>query len=364
MKFVDQVKIHIRSGRGGDGCSSFRREKFIPRGGPNGGDGGDGGAVYFKGTRGRTTLLDFQFRQHHRAGDGGHGKGKDMHGATGEPLVLAVPLGTIVRDAETGETLLEVLGEAPVLALAGGRGGRGNTRFKSPTNRAPRQCEPGQPGQERWVVLELKLMADVGLVGFPNAGKSTLISRISRARPKIADYPFTTLVPHLGVVQTESFESFVVADIPGIIAGAHEGAGLGQRFLRHIERTAILLLLLDGSGLGEREPWQEYEVLLEEMRLYAPALVAKPRAVALTKADLFGERREQEALRARLEAAGERVLVISAVTGEGIAGLIRLLGAEVSRVRETEAALTPDARISPSIAGTSAPPAPPAASDT
>jgi GTP-binding protein len=363
VKFVDQCKINIRSGRGGDGCSSFRREKFIPRGGPNGGDGGDGGAVYFKGTRGRTTLLDFQFRQHHRAQDGGNGKGKDMHGATGEVLMLAVPLGTIVRDAETGETLLEVLSEEPALALSGGRGGRGNTRFKSPTNRAPRQCEPGEPGEEHWVVLELKLMADVGLVGFPNAGKSTLISRISRARPKIADYPFTTLVPNLGVVQTESYESFVVADIPGIIAGAHEGAGLGHRFLRHIQRTAILLLLVDGAGFGESDPWQEYQVLLEEMRLYSPDLVAKPRAVALTKADLFGERKEQDELRARLEAAGERVQVISAVTGEGIAGLIHFLGAEVSRVRAAEAPLAPDARFSPSLAPPSAPPAGPAGSE-
>jgi GTP-binding protein len=343
MHFVDYAKVQLRSGRGGNGCASFRREKFVPRGGPDGGDGGGGGAVLFRGARGKSTLLDFRYRQHYRAGDGTHGKGKDMHGRRGEDLVLDVPLGTVLRDAESGELLLEVLDETPRRCLPGGRGGRGNSRFKSSTHRAPVECEEGQPGQERWVVLELKLIADVGLVGFPNAGKSTLISAVSKARPKIADYPFTTLVPNLGVVQTGGFESFVMADIPGIIEGAHEGSGLGLRFLRHIERTALLLLLIDGAQPPE-QVHQEHTVLLRELELYAPGLLRKPRAVALTKADLEPGAEQLTALREGLEALGERVFVISAVSGAGLEALLRFLAGEVRTLRAAQSTTRSDAQ--------------------
>ena len=336
MQFVDYAKINLRSGRGGNGCSSFRREKFVPRGGPDGGDGGDGGAVYFRGNPGRGTLLDLRYRQHYRAGDGAPGKGKDMHGRNGADLTIEVPFGTLVRDAESGGRLLEVLDEVPQLCLPGGRGGRGNARFKTSTHRAPEEWEEGLPGEERWVVLELKLIADVGLVGFPNAGKSTLISAVSKAHPKIADYPFTTLVPSLGVVQTEGFESFVVADIPGIIEGAHEGTGLGLRFLRHIERTALLLLLIDCT-LEPEAVLHEHTVLLEEMRLYEASLLDKPRAVALTKRDAAHDPDALQALRAALEARGERVFAVSAVTGAGMPDLLRFLAAEVARQRAAPA---------------------------
>lgn len=333
MKFVDRVKINLRSGNGGNGCCSFRREKFVPRGGPDGGDGGTGGGIYFQGDKGKTTLLDFQFRQHLHAGTGGGGMGKKRHGKRGTPLTLAVPPGTEVKDAESGELLLEILDDQLQLCLAGGRGGRGNARFKTSTHRAPEEFETGQPGVERWVVLELKLMADVGLVGLPNAGKSTLISRVSRARPKIADYPFTTLVPNLGVVKTAGFESFVIADIPGIIAGAHGGAGLGIRFLRHIERTALLLLMLDISGWEERDPLDDYRVLLAEMEAFGPSLLDKPRAVALTKTDLVEKNPGVSQLQKTLAAKGEPVFPISSVTGEGLNELIGHLAREVAAVR-------------------------------
>jgi len=348
VKFVDQVKVQLRAGKGGNGCASFRREKFIPRGGPNGGNGGDGGDIWFRGDPGKATLLDFQFRQHFRAPDGEAGKGKDMHGRNGAPLTIAVPLGTLVRDADSGELLCEILTTEPVRCLRGGRGGRGNVAFKSSTHRVPREFEEGHPGEERWVTLELKLMADVGLVGFPNVGKSTLIGRVSKAHPKVADYPFTTLVPNLGVVQTEDFQSFVMADIPGIIRGAHAGAGLGHRFLRHVERTAVLLLLVELAGLAGRDAYGEYEVLLEEMALFSPLLPAKPRLVALTKADAADDPAAVAALRQRLEAAGERVLVISAVSGAGMAELVRELGARVRAVRE---AATRDVPAAPSTPG-------------
>ncbi|HKI98713.1 MAG TPA: GTPase ObgE [bacterium] len=346
MQFVDYVKINIRSGKGGNGCSSFRREKFIPRGGPDGGDGGDGGSVYFRGTRGKNTLLDFRFRQHYRAGDGVPGRGKDMHGRNGEDLIIEVPIGTVVRDPEADRVLLEVLDEEPQLCMDGGRGGRGNARFKTSTHRVPEEWEEGTPGDERWIVLELKLFADVGLVGFPNAGKSTLISAVSKAHPKIADYPFTTLVPNLGVVQTEGFESFVVADIPGIIEGAHEGTGLGLRFLRHIERTALLLLLVDCTQKPEAV-LREHTVLLDEMRQYSPGLLEKPRAVALTKVDAAPDAEQVESLQAGLTERGERVFAISAVSGAGLPELLRFLAAQVAVLRAAEREASPSPRSAP-----------------
>lgn len=333
MKFIDQVKVQLRSGSGGNGCASFRREKFIPHGGPNGGDGGRGGDILVQGSKGKSTLLDFQYQQHIRAPNGAAGMGKDQHGKNGDPAVLELPLGTVLSNTETGEVLLEVVDEEPQLCLRGGLGGKGNARFKTSTNRAPMNAEEGRPGVELWVTLELKLMADVGLAGFPNAGKSTLISRISHARPKVADYPFTTLVPNLGVVPSEGFESFVVADIPGIIRGAHAGAGLGLRFLRHIERTAMLLLMLDISGMAENEPMDEYRILLEEMAAFSPALPKKPRAVALTKVDAAAEPAELERIKAELEAEGERVFAISAVSGHGLEDLLTYLGREVFALR-------------------------------
>ena len=341
MKFIDYVKISLRSGDGGRGCLSFRREKFIPRGGPDGGNGGRGGDIVVRGSHNKNTLLDFRFRQHVRAGSGGGGMGKDRHGRNGEDAELEVPLGTILRDADSGEALLEVLDEQPQVLLPGGRGGFGNAHFKTSTNRAPRRWEDGSPGVERWVVLELKLMADVGLVGFPNAGKSTLISRISRAQPKIADYPFTTLTPNLGVVQDEAYQSFVMADIPGIIRGAHEGLGLGHRFLRHIERTATLLLLIDVTGGAESDPLEQYRTLLDEMAQFSPTLTAKPRAVALTKLDLLPGAQPPAELVAALEGAGEQVFAISAVSGLGLQALVRFLGAQVRTQRSAEAATAP-----------------------
>ncbi len=345
MKFVDQVKIHLQAGNGGRGCVSFRREKFIPRGGPNGGDGGNGGDIVFQGSASKSTLLDFQFQKYFKGENGVAGGGRDRHGRNGESTLTVVPLGTIVKSEETGEVLLEVLDEEPHVLLKGGRGGKGNARFKTSTNRVPMEAEPGEPGAGLWVLLELKLMADVGLVGFPNAGKSTLISRISKARPKIADYPFTTLVPNLGVVRTAGFESFVVADIPGIIAGAHSGAGLGHRFLKHIERTAMLLLLVpadagqgaeEADGSDRTNPVAQHRILLDELRQFSPGLLEKTRAVALTKTDLVPA---QEALRLAEElrqASGEPVFPISAVTGDGIPELIRHLAQQVFARRAAE----------------------------
>ena len=338
MKFVDSVKIHVRSGPGGPGCTAFRREKYVPLGGPSGGDGGKGGDVYFVGDPNKTTLLDLSFQQHQHAESGFAGGGQDRHGRAGHDLHIPVPLGTVVLDEESREVMLEVVAEKPYRFLDGGRGGRGNARFKSSTNRAPDYHQPGEEGTELWVRLELKLMADIGLVGFPNAGKSTLISRVSHARPKIADYPFTTLIPNLGVVQHPDHDAFVIADIPGIIEGAHAGRGLGDRFLRHIERTALLVLLLDVSGFSEHEPWEEYQTLLHELAEFSPKLPEKPRRIALTKLDAAVEDEDLDALQNRLEAQDEQVFRISAVSGRGLPELTRDLAqaVEAERIRRQQ----------------------------
>jgi len=333
MKFVDYVKINVESGRGGNGCCSFRREKFIPHGGPDGGDGGNGGDIVIQGTRRKSTLLDFHYQRHFKGENGTGGKGKDLHGRSAKPTLVLVPLGTVVKDPETEETLLEVLDEVPHLMLRGGRGGRGNARFKSSTNRVPMEFEVGEEGSSRWLLLELKLMADVGLVGFPNAGKSTLISRVSMARPKIADYPFTTLVPNLGVVRTAGFDSFVVADIPGIIEGAHLGAGLGHRFLRHIERTALLLLMVECADLEDHDPVSQYRVLIDELGKFSPGLLTKPRAVALTKTDVLPDEEIAPLAGRFAKATGETVFPISAVTGNGIEPLVAYLAEQVRTLR-------------------------------
>jgi GTP-binding protein len=285
--FVDYVKINCTSGNGGGGSTHYRREKYIPLGGPDGGDGGRGGHIILKGNTQLWTLLHLKFQKHVKAGHGAHGSGQLKTGAEGEDKYIEVPLGTIAKDADTGEVLFEISkdGEERIL-VPGGRGGRGNNHFKSSTNRAPQFAQPGEPGQEAWMILELKILADVGLVGFPNAGKSTLLSVLSSAKPEIGNYPFTTLRPNLGIVPYRTYQSFVMADIPGIIEGAHEGKGLGLRFLRHIERNSVLLFMIpaDSDNIAK-----EYEVLLNELRLYNPELLHKDRILAVTKSDMLDE---------------------------------------------------------------------------
>jgi len=334
MKFVDEVKIHVKAGDGGRGCVAFRREKFIPLGGPSGGDGGDGGSVRFVVDEGISTLLDLRYRQHLKAGNGESGSSKNMHGKSGEDLLVRVPPGTVVFDADSGELLADLThaGE-PVTLLSGGMGGRGNARFATSTNRAPRHAQPGTPGEERWLRLELKLLADVGLVGLPNAGKSTLISAISAARPKIADYPFTTLTPNLGVVRYGVDGSFVVADIPGLIEGASEGQGLGTRFLRHVERTDLFLHLVDFSGMQPDDPYVLFDMINNELQQHNPELAQKPQFVVLTKNDVTEAAEAAAAATRYFTERGFPVFAISAVTGAGTAELVRAVGAELARRR-------------------------------
>jgi GTP-binding protein len=330
MKFLDEAKIYIRSGDGGNGCVSFRREKFIEFGGPNGGDGGKGGDVVAAAVEGLNTLIDYRYQQHFKARRGGNGMGKDRHGANGADVVLKVPVGTQIFE-EDGETLiadLTEIGERVILAN-GGNGGFGNAHFKSSTNRAPRHANPGQPGEERTIRLRLKLIADAGLVGLPNAGKSTFLAAVSAAKPKIADYPFTTLHPQLGVVRIDNRE-FVLADIPGLIAGAHAGAGLGDRFLGHIERCRVLIHLVDATGPHAGEA---YKVVRGELEAYGHKLAGKPEIVALTKADAVTED-EIETQAARLKRAAKKTpLVLSAHSGEGVAEALRRALAVIDETR-------------------------------
>ena len=321
MQFIDEAAITIRSGDGGRGCVSFRREKFVPRGGPDGGNGGDGGGVFFVVNPSLSTLLDFRYRNNYKAKRGQHGKGKNMTGKSGEDLWLSVPGGTIIHDADTAEILADLTkpGET-CLAAKGGRGGRGNAAFTSSTNQAPDTAETGEPGVERRLRLELKLLARIGLVGLPNAGKSTLISRISRAKPKVADYPFTTLSPVLGVVSHRD-EEFVVADLPGLIEGAHRGAGLGHRFLKHVERTQGLVHVID-AGQAPRRILEAYRTVKDEMELYQPGLAGRPTLLAFNKMDLTGARQNAEEAIAETGLPPEQVYFISAVTGEGIVSLL------------------------------------------
>jgi GTP-binding protein len=313
--------------------TAFRREKFVPRGGPSGGDGGRGGSVYIESTESLNTLLHFRYNPEHQAGRGRHGEGSNRHGADGEDITLRVPVGTLVTDEMTGEVIHDFTrpGEK-VLIAAGGRGGRGNAQFATPINRAPRHHEEGRLGQERWLELELKLIADVGLVGLPNAGKSTLISRISAARPKIADYPFTTLEPNLGVVDLGDFKTLVVADIPGLIAGAHAGAGLGDRFLRHVERTKLLLHLVDVSGLAE-DPVADYQTVTRELEAYSPEVAAKPKTVVATKLDALDDQDRLEELEKFCECEGLEFHAISAATGQGLKELLRAVERHLDSIR-------------------------------
>lgn len=322
--WIDEAVLELRAGKGGDGVISFRREKFVPRGGPDGGRGGDGGAIWVVASAAHNTLAGYRYRPNYHAEGGGHGEGATKTGRRGKPLELFVPLGTLVKDEETGEILGDLTEEGQrLLAAAGGQGGRGNTSFASSTNRAPRHREKGRPGEERKIRLELRLLADVGLVGFPNAGKSTFISRVSAARPKIADYPFTTLVPHLGVVTVSDDASFVLADVPGLIPGASEGAGLGDRFLRHLSRTAYLVYFVDVSEGSGRTPAQDLKVLRSEIEAYGGGMEHKPAAMCANKADALEDSSRLRALEAAAERLGLPCFTVSAATGEGCAEMVR-----------------------------------------
>ncbi len=334
MQFIDQVKVYVKAGDGGRGCISFRREKYVPKGGPNGGDGGRGGHIIFRAVRDLNTLLDIKYQQQYNAERGQHGMGKDMHGKNGEDMVIPVPIGTVIKDIETEEVLSDLITDGQeFIAAQGGRGGLGNTHFKTATRQAPRFAQPGEPGGERTLLLELKLLADVGLIGLPNAGKSTLISILSAAKPRIADYPFTTLVPVLGVVKHEDFKSVVIADIPGLIEGAHKGVGLGFQFLRHVERTSILLHLVDISEMAEGDPVENFEKINKELELYSPELMEKPMAVAGTKLDIKGNGKRLDRLVRYCKNKGCDFFPICAVTGKGIRELMIYLGKKVEKLK-------------------------------
>ena len=353
--FIDEAKIYVKGGNGGNGCVAFRREKYVPRGGPSGGDGGAGGSVILEANQHENTLLRYRFNREFRADRGRHGEGSNRTGHSGEDMVLAVPPGTVVIDEETGERLADLTGPGQRLTLArGGRGGRGNQHFAKPWHQAPRESEEGQPGEERHLRLELRLLADVGLVGFPNAGKSTLISRISAARPKIADYPFTTLEPHLGVVSAELSaaaaertggseaqrdlgRTFVVADLPGLIEGANQGVGLGTRFLRHIERTRLLAHLVDTSDASDRDPIRDFEILCGELAAFSESLAAKPMIVVATKLDATTDRTRLERLRAHCAERELDFYTISSATGKGVTELVRGMAETLERLAPQEA---------------------------
>ncbi|MGD8345050.1 MAG: GTPase ObgE [Desulfobacterales bacterium] len=321
MKFIDEALITVQSGDGGRGCVSLRREKYVPRGGPDGGDGGKGGDVILKSSLRRRTLYPFQFKRQFKAQKGAHGQGKQKTGRNGQDLIIEIPPGTLVKDAATGEVIKDFTTDGESFTVVkGGRGGLGNARFKTSTNRTPRYAQPGEAGQIRELKLELKLLADVGIIGLPNAGKSTLISVISSAAPKIANYPFTTLTPTLGVVETDWGDPFVVADIPGLIEGAHEGAGLGTRFLRHIERTRILIHLIDVGGIDVGHPRRHFKTVNRELKSFNPQLTEKPQIVALNKMDLPGAAKAAEAFVAALDP--EPVFLISAKENRGIKRLL------------------------------------------
>ena len=329
--FVDEAKIFVRGGKGGNGCMSFRREKFVPRGGPDGGNGGHGGDVIMQADAALHTLLDLRYHTYNVADRGRHGKGKDMTGRRGDDRVIRVPLGTICREAESDAVLWDFQSQGErFIAARGGRGGRGNASFASSINRAPRQTTQGAPGEERWLRVELKLLADVGLIGFPNAGKSTLISRLSAATPKIAPYPFTTLTPNLGVVALPDYASCVMADIPGLVPDAHKGKGLGLEFLRHIDRTRVLVHLLDlGVQEDGRTPWEDFVSINHELACFRPDLAGRPQIVVASKMDLPDARQRLPEMQRQFGARGLDVIPISAVTGAGLDALIHRLAAEL-----------------------------------
>lgn len=336
--FVDRAKIYVKAGDGGNGVVAFRREKFVPRGGPSGGDGGRGADIILMVDSDLSTLMDFKYRVHYKAKRGEHGQGSNKFGRGAENLVINVPPGTVVKDADTGDILADLVENGHSFVVAkGGRGGRGNARFTSSVHRAPDFAEKGEPGEERWIVLELKLLADVGLIGFPNAGKSTLLSRMTAARPKIADYPFTTLSPNLGVVDTGFGKggSFVLADIPGLIEGAHEGQGLGHEFLRHVERTRLLVHVLDMSGM-ERDPLEGFHAINKELVKYSEKLLEKPQVIVANKMDLPKARENYDKIKPSLEKAGYDIIPVSGATGQGVKQLLQHIGEMLSKIPKAE----------------------------
>ncbi len=332
---IDHAKVYVKGGDGGNGCMSFRREKFVPKGGPDGGDGGDGGSVMFVADPGLSTLIDFKYRQHLRARRGAHGEGAKRTGRSAVDLVVPVPAGTIVRDAVTGALIADLAapGQRAVIAK-GGRGGRGNARFATATHRTPRRADPGESGEELSVEIELRLLADVGLVGLPNAGKSTLLRRVSSARPKVADYPFTTTEPILGAVDLPDGRGFVMADLPGLIEGAHQGAGLGHTFLRHIARTRVLIHVIDLADPDD--PLHQFAIVRRELELHDPRLVERPAIVALNKIDLPDARERAGTAAAAFEARGYRTVAVSGATGEGIEGLLQAAAGALGGARAGE----------------------------
>lgn len=335
-KIIDRVKITVKAGQGGNGASTFRREKYVPKGGPDGGDGGNGGHVFIKATNRLNSLIDYRYNQHIKAPNGENGRRSNEHGADGEPLVLEVPVGTVVKDSETDELLADMDQNNKIVCIArGGRGGRGNARFATPSMRAPRYSENGVNGEEKKLLLELKMIADVGLIGYPSVGKSTLISVISNAKPKIADYHFTTISPNLGVVDYHEQDSFMVADIPGIIEGAHEGAGLGFYFLRHVERTKILVHLVDCSLSERPDPIEDYKNIRHELLSYSEKLSQKEEVIALSKADVSIEEVIEDTQK-QFEQMGKKVFVISAVTGRGVDELLDFLYMKVQAERQKQ----------------------------
>ncbi len=333
MKFVDEVRIFVKAGDGGNGCVSFRREKFIPKGGPDGGDGGKGGDVILQADIQLSTLLDLTYSGQFFAKRGAHGRGKNQTGKDGEDLIIKVPVGTVVKDDETGEVLEDLIFDGQkFIAVKGGKGGRGNARFATPTNRAPYYAEKGEKGEQRYLRLELKLLADVGLVGYPNVGKSTLLAKITSAKPKIASYPFTTLIPNLGVVEREGEGVFVVADIPGLIEGAQRGAGLGLRFLRHIERTRLIIHLLDASQNESRDPVKDFNSINKELEAYDSSLTQKPQIIALNKIDIPSVRERASEIEREFEKIGKKLYLISAKSGEGIDELLEAVWDNLKKI--------------------------------
>jgi GTPase len=336
MKFIDEVKIRVIAGDGGRGCVSFRREKFVPRGGPSGGNGGGGGDVIAVADPQLTTLLDLRYQKLYKAGRGQHGMGSDCHGHRGDDRVIKVPVGTMIRNGATGELIGDLQADGERVTVArGGRGGKGNAHFVSSTNRSPRFAQPGEPGEERELDIELRLLADVGIIGLPNAGKSTLISVISSVRPKIADYPFTTLVPNLGVVGYDD-KSFVVADIPGLIEGAHQGHGLGHKFLRHVTRTSLLIHLIDGSQIDSDDSLKDWRTVNEELALFDPALAQEPQIVGINKIDLAEAREHARAFAKEIPERYRPLYLISAATTEGVQTLVQTVGRKIAALKQTE----------------------------
>ncbi|MEG6614868.1 GTPase ObgE [Peptococcaceae bacterium 1198_IL3148] len=339
--FYDKAKINVKAGDGGSGCVAMRREKYVPEGGPWGGDGGRGGSIYLVADEGLNTLVDFRYKRHFKGERGQHGMGKGMHGHSGEDLVLRVPVGTIVRNAETGAFIADINKPGQrVMVAKGGRGGRGNMRFATAQNKAPTIAEKGEPGEELWISLELKLIADVGLVGFPNAGKSTIISSVSAAKPKIADYPFTTIVPNLGVVRVADGDSFVMADIPGLIEGAHTGIGLGHEFLRHVERNRVLIHVIDTAGTEGRDPVEDFYVINQELEKYNQRLASRPMVIAANKMDIPEAQQNLERLKAELGAKYE-IFPVSAVTGQGLDELLLRVAQMLTEIPKEELDLMP-----------------------